>query len=138
MDESNSHLFRSDAWLFLAISVATGSHPRASLGSVITIADGIQHAIPTKDETDGAFRRLQGMGFIRWNGEVVELLKPGKEFLTRATQGTRYRLEAQDAIEAALHAAPWSEDYHPTATRAGESEQVSSAQWNEAMKAYGS
>ena len=126
----------SDAWLLLAISLAAGDRSTASLASVVSAADGIQHAIPAKDEMDGAIGRLQRAGYVHWSNDVVELTQTGREFLTRATGRIRELLKQQDAIEAALNAASWTEDSNPHNARAGEAEYVPDADWNQIMTRY--
>lgn len=136
MDDSAIRFLWSDAWLLLAIALAAGEHSSAHLRSVVQLADGVQHAIPTKDEMDGALGRLQRAGYVRYVGETVELLVDGRTFVERTTQRVRSLLDQQHAIERALQATPWSAAYHPSSARAGEADHLSVDEWDRLMAPY--
>ncbi|RYX81807.1 hypothetical protein EON83_22370 [bacterium] len=51
----------SDAWILLALLYAGDKAERATISS---IADGIDHSIPTDEELDEAFTRLSAEGLI--------------------------------------------------------------------------
>jgi hypothetical protein len=136
MDDSTIPFLWSDAWLLLAIVLAAGEQSSVHLKSVVQLADGIQHAIPTKDEMDGALGRLQRAGYLRHVSERVELLVDGREFVERTTQRVRSLLDQQHAIERALQATPWSATYHPSSARGGEADHLSADEWDRLMAPY--
>jgi hypothetical protein len=57
-----------DAWVFAAIASADPAEVGATLAEVIGAADGINHAILTKDEIELAVRHLLGAGLIEVDG----------------------------------------------------------------------
>jgi hypothetical protein len=136
MKETTIQFWWSDAWLLLAIGLAADTHSVASLASVIELADGIQHAIPSKDEMDGALGRLQRAGYVRHTREGVELLESGRLLVKRSNRVFRGLIDRQHALEKALHATPWSAAYHPQSARGGEHAQVADDQWEQLMTPY--
>ena len=136
MKEPRIQFSWSDAWLLLAIGLATDERPIASLASVIQVADGIQHAIPSKDEMDGALGRLQRAEYVRLTSEGVEMLEPGRQLLKRTDRVFRGLIDRQHAIEKALGAAPWTAAYRPQSARGEELVQVRDDQWAELMAPY--
>ena len=136
MDESAIRFLWADAWLLLAITLAASERRSASLGAVVQLADGVQHAIPTKDEMDGAIGRLQRAGYVRHVGDSVELLPAGLMFVQGTTQKARSLLDQQHAIEQGLKVEPWSATYHPNSARAGEPNHISDEQWDQLMAPY--
>src|SRR4051794_4005751 len=53
----------SDSWILLALVYGASEQP-ADLQQIIKVADGINHAIPTAEELDGALNRLLAAGFV--------------------------------------------------------------------------
>jgi hypothetical protein len=135
MDEPASKYLWSDAWLLLAIGLAA-NRGAASFAAIIASADTIQHAIPTKEEMDGAIGRLNRGGLIRYRSAEVELLAAGLDVLEKASASSRRLLEQQDAIEASLQALPWSATQLSRAARKDEPEVISPAQWDHLMARY--
>jgi len=136
MKEPAIEFLWSDAWLLLAIGLAAEQRPIAPLASVIELADGIQHAIPAKEEMDGALGRLQRAGYIRHTREGVEFLEQGRQLVKRPNRVFRGLLDRQDAIEKALHAAPWSATYRPQSARGEEAVHVAEEEWQQLMARY--
>jgi len=122
----------SDAWLFLAIGFAASQRP-ASLGDVITTADGIQHAVITRDELNGGIGRLERAGYITYTQDGLAVTTLGRTlFLESARAGATHR-KRQAAIERALSAVPWSPDWFSAQALNGELEVISLDTYNEAI-----
>jgi len=137
--ESATELSRyvwTDAWLLLAIRFAAGDDMNASLASTFQLADAIEHAMPTKDEMDGAIGRLSRAEYIQYANGTVAILEAGRILVERSAHGARNVRDQQQAIERELNAMPWSEQYHPSSARAGEAEFISSGEWDRLMAPY--
>lgn len=135
MDGSQINFRWSDAWLLLAIGIAAHEEP-ARLASVLTIADGIQHAIPVKEEMDGALSRLMRAGLVAFSGQTVRLLPAGQALTTNAQASNRFRLEQQRALEEALRAKSWTQAGVPQTARGAEPEILSHREWDVLMAPY--
>jgi hypothetical protein len=81
----------ADAWLLAAISSARTdpSGDGATLASVLLTADGINHATPTRGETELAIRNLLGSGLIVVEGsaEHFRLTEAGQKVRSRWRHG---------------------------------------------------
>src|SRR5512145_3214525 len=109
----------SDAWLLLAIGYAA-EHADGTLADVIGIADGIQHAIPLREELNGAIGRLSRAGYAAYDGARLGPTEAGRALLARAAAPGRPVLAVQDALARLLDARPWSAETDPS--RAGDCE----------------
>ena len=76
----------ADAWIFAALSVTR--HP-AALADLIGAADGINHAIPTPDEINGALNRLHAAGLVSRSGEQLAPTQIASELFERINSGRR-------------------------------------------------
>ena len=59
------HFSGADAWILLAIIYCGSEGERATISS---IADGIDHSIPTEEELSGALSRLRQAGLVEEEG----------------------------------------------------------------------
>ena len=125
----------SDAWLFLAFALAARDGP-APIVSVLPVADGIQHAVPTKEEVDGALGRLTRAGYVQFANGDVGITATGRALLHQVQLEGRGLLTQQKALEHLLGAAPWTERYDPRAARGFEPEVVSSEDWARVIAQY--
>ena len=123
----------SDAWLLLAIELVARDHP-ATLEAVISMADALQRAIPTKDEMDGALSRLQRAGYIQFNKNRLSLLPLGSQLFANARSDSHR--EQQQALESELQAVRWSSSYHPAHARNGEPDIIPHDVWDQLMSRY--
>lgn len=73
------------SWIFLATALATEQGP-ATADSISGIADGINHAVPTTQELDTAFRWLIHKQLIEKTGNRYSLTAAGKTLITRAAE----------------------------------------------------
>jgi hypothetical protein len=80
-----------DAWLLAAIRTARTdpAGDGASLVEVLSAADGINHAVPTRDETELAIQRLLGAGLIAVNETAghLRVTEAGQQVLRRWRHG---------------------------------------------------
>jgi hypothetical protein len=106
----------SDAWLLLAIGCRL-SLEWISLAELIATADGIQHAVPTFEEVDGALARLAERGLVKLGRNQVGLTPSGLDLLTRTKSPRKPLLDWQEELGRALGAAPWSAASQPTPVR---------------------
>jgi hypothetical protein len=80
-----------DAWLLAAIATARPdpAGDGATLAEVLSAAEGINHAIPTQDETELAIRHLLGAGLIAVNetADHFRVTEAGQQVLRRWRHG---------------------------------------------------
>lgn len=131
----NSVFLWSDAWLFLAFGLAASDGP-VPIPRVLPLADGIQHAVPTKEEVNGALGRLARAGYIDIENGKVAITRNGKELLRQAQGAGSGLLAQQKALEHLLPAAPWTAQHDPRAAGGLEPEVVSSEDWTRAIAGY--
>src|SRR5919198_3131291 len=81
----------ADAWLLAAIASARPDPDGegATLAEVLTVAEGINHATPTRDETELAIRRLLGSGLIAMDdtADHFRLTQAGQQVRRRWRHG---------------------------------------------------
>jgi hypothetical protein len=81
----------ADAWLLAAIASARTdpSGDGATFASVLMTAEGINHATPTRGETELAIRNLLGSGLIEVDdrAEHFRLTEPGEKVRSRWRHG---------------------------------------------------
>jgi DNA-binding PadR family transcriptional regulator len=66
----------TNSWIFLAVAMASSESP-TTLGGIIGIADGINHAVPTHKELQNAFGWLSKQGLISKQGKKYQLTDKG-------------------------------------------------------------
>jgi len=71
------------SWIFLAISLASEVTP-AKLDSISTIADGINHAVPTQKELQNSIRWLTSKNLVVKESGKYFLSENGKKIIERA------------------------------------------------------
>src|SRR5687767_3906189 len=125
----------SDAWLLLAFGLAASDGP-APIPSMLPLADGIQHAVPTKDEVNGALGRLTRAGYVECANGYVAITAAGKGLLRQAELAGSGLLTQQKALEHLLPAAPWTAHHDPRTAGGLEPEVVSSEDWARAVTRY--
>lgn len=89
----------SDAWLLVALMVA--KHP-ARLEDLIATADGINHAIPTTAEINGALNRLHAAGLLSARDEHFVPSSAARELFERISSGRHSLLGVVDRVHQAL------------------------------------
>ena len=89
----------ADAWIFSALLVTR--HP-AGLADLVGAADGINHAIPTPEEINGALDRLHAAGLVSRSDEQLAPTPAASELFERISSGRRSLLGIVDRIHQAL------------------------------------
>lgn len=86
------------AWIFLAVSMASETEP-ADLNGISSVADGINHAVPTQRELQTSTTWLINKGLIIKVGKKYTLTEKGKEDYTNAQLGTKTLLKMWENLE---------------------------------------
>lgn len=82
-------LFRpSDPWILLSLAVASFRGP-ASLRGLISAADYINHAIPTRAEVEGGLNRLARAGLVSTSCRGFSLTSRSRRMLLKLEGNTR-------------------------------------------------
>ncbi len=66
----------TNSWIFLAVGMGS-SKSAVSLREIISVADGINHAIPTQNELQDAFGWLSKQNLISKEGKKYRLTEKG-------------------------------------------------------------
>lgn len=86
------------SWIFLAIALATSKKP-TDINGVSSVADGINHAIPTQKELQTSIAWLIKQGLILKQGKNYELTSKGKIEYNEASKGTKILFSILKKIE---------------------------------------
>lgn len=133
-DSRQPRFLWSDAWLLLTVGVV-GASP-APLTQVLGAADGVQHAILTREELNGGIARLSRAGYLRYAVDGLELTSDGRDLIARAGRNRGSWLKQQETLERLLGASPWSAGHDPAGAGAGEPEAVSEEAYRDALRDY--
>ncbi len=86
------------SWIFLATALATSTKP-TDINGISSVADGINHAIPTQKELQTSIAWLIKQGLILKQGKNYELTSKGKIEYDKASKGTKILLSILKNIE---------------------------------------
>jgi predicted transcriptional regulator len=86
------------SWIFLATALASGTVP-ADFSSISTIADGINHAVPTQKELQTSMTWLTNNGLVKKSGNKYSLTLKGKSDYDEASKRTSVILSIWDNLE---------------------------------------
>ncbi len=125
----------SDAWILLAIALV-GRDSSASLTQVVAAADAVQHAIPAREEINGAVGRLVRAGYVVPEGARLGLTESGRALDAATSVGGKTHSARQTALEAALGAISWSAGIAPTRALRGEAALYSEPEYDVAIATY--
>jgi predicted transcriptional regulator len=89
------------AWIFLATALATNTKPTDMKG-ISSVADGINHAVPTHKELQNFIFWLIKQGLIVKQGKCYELTDKGKLEYELASKHTDKLLEIWKVLEKQL------------------------------------
>ena len=89
------------SWIFLATALASQNGP-ADFRSIASIADGINHAVPTHQELQTSLSWLANHGLISKNKNKYTLTEKGKLDYEESSGNTSTLLKLWDNIEATL------------------------------------
>ncbi len=96
MDYVPPDFVRSDAWILLAL-VLNHAKGGATLPEIIAVANFINHAIPTRDELEGALNRLLAANYIAVHGKRFDVTQPvmaAYDRVAKRKQSVPHRLDA--------------------------------------------
>jgi predicted transcriptional regulator len=86
------------SWIFLAIALATSTKPTDTNG-ISSVADGINHAVPTHKELQTSIAWLTKKGLIIKHGKNYELTDIGKLEIKSASEHTDKLMEMWKVLE---------------------------------------
>ena len=124
----------SDSWILLSIILISGNNG-ARLKDLIPAADGINHAIPTFEEIEGALARLTTEGFISQEGDAIFVTEKTKlAFDDRSRESIRTKWKKMDRV---LKAKPWDKGSSPRDANRGVSyDGINRAEYERAVSLY--
>jgi predicted transcriptional regulator len=86
------------SWIFLATALATNTKPTDICG-ISSVADGINHAVPTQKELQTSISWLKTKGLIIKQGKNYELTSKGKLAYESASKNTETVMKIWENIE---------------------------------------
>ncbi len=86
------------SWIFFATALATSTKP-TDINGISSVADGINHAIPTQKELQTSIAWFIKQGLILKQGKNYELTSKGKIEYDKASKGTKILLSILKNIE---------------------------------------
>lgn len=89
---------KTNSWIFLAVGMASNDSP-ITFNSVIDIADGINHAVPTHKELQNAFKWLLNQELLSKEGKKYRITDKGMTLLEKAESASNLIFGQWDYIE---------------------------------------
>jgi len=86
------------SWIFLATALATNTKP-TDISGISSVADGINHAVPTQKELHSSISWLTTKGLIIKQGRHYELTSKGKLAYESASKNTKTVMKIWENIE---------------------------------------
>ena len=86
------------SWIFLATALTTSTEP-TNINGISSVADGINHAIPTQRELQTSISWLIKQGFILKQSKNYELTTKGKIEYEKASKNTKILMSIWKNIE---------------------------------------
>ena len=86
------------SWIFLAIGIASENAP-TDYKSIIQIADGINHAVPTDKEMQTSIKWLLHNDLISKNGKKYTLTESGVNLINSSKEKTKTILKIWDNLK---------------------------------------
>ena len=86
------------SWIFLATALATNTKP-TDISGISSVADGINHAVPTQKELQTSISWLTTKGLIIKQGKNYELTSKGKLEYETASKNTQTIMKIWENIE---------------------------------------
>jgi hypothetical protein len=106
MSKKQLQFVASDAWLLLAIILASGNDA-ADLSEIVAAGDGINHAIFTEDEMESGLYRLRSGGYIEESNGRFKPSSPTAERYRLVCEKARAVLKQMDLVSDFIGATPW-------------------------------
>ncbi len=88
----------TNSWIFLAAGLASNG-ASFNFNSVIGVADGINHAIPTQKELQNSFKWLSNQKLITKEGKKYRITDKGITLLEKAREKSNIMLKQWNYIE---------------------------------------
>jgi hypothetical protein len=130
--DSRALFLWSDAWILMAIAVASPNAP-AQLAEIMEIADGINHALLTREELNGAIGRLGTAALVQSSDVGYSVSAAGRTMYDAATARSRSLIGQLEVIQASLGARPSRDGPAPADAQMGEPQAVSEADYSRAL-----
>ena len=89
---------QTNSWIFLAAGMGGHREP-VTFKSIVGVADGINHAVPTSRELQAAFKWLSGHGLVRKVGLGFSLTPYGLRLLEEASSRSNKILDQWKYLE---------------------------------------
>lgn len=89
---------KTNSWIFLAIGMANNNLP-ITFNSIIGVADGINHAVPTQQELQNAFKWLVNQQLVTKDGKKYRITDKGVHLLKKAEAASNLIFEQWSYIE---------------------------------------
>jgi predicted transcriptional regulator len=86
------------SWIFLAIALATNTKP-TDISGISSVADGINHAVPTQKELQISITWLTTKGLIIKHGKNYELTSKGKLEYELASKNNQTVMKVWENLE---------------------------------------
>ncbi|MDB5280239.1 MAG: hypothetical protein JWR61_5194 [Ferruginibacter sp.] len=86
------------SWIFLATALATNTKP-TDISGISSVADGINHAVPTQKELQTSIAWLTTKGLVIKRGKNYELTSKGKLAYESASKNTQTVMKIWENIE---------------------------------------
>jgi hypothetical protein len=126
----------SDVWVLQAAAAAAREAAPVTLAELIAAADMINHAIPTREELNGAIGRLGRAEYLTATAAgTVSLTPSGRALFTFAWARGTFHAHGETLMRK-LGAQPWSAAADPAAAGEGEPEVVPSDVYEAAIATY--
>lgn len=90
------------SWVFLATALATNKTP-TDISGISSVADGINHAVPTQKELQTSISWLMTQGLIIKQGKNYELTSKGKHEYETASKNTPTVMKIWENLELSLN-----------------------------------
>lgn len=89
------------SWIFLAIAISSKKQP-VKFSEISTIADGINHAVPTQVELQASIKWLMEKELILKLGKKYELSDTGKNIFSPIESNSHTLMQMWDGLEQVL------------------------------------
>ncbi|UQD55512.1 hypothetical protein [Flavobacterium sp. K5-23] len=89
---------QTTSWIFFAIALATNTQP-TDINGIISVADGINHAVPSQKELQTSISWLIRKGLIVKQGKNYELTIIGKLEYSNASENTNILMNIWKNLE---------------------------------------
>jgi hypothetical protein len=90
------------SWIFYATSLIAQKEP-VKIREIESVADGINHAIPTQKEISNSIRWLQSKDLVSKEGKKLILTQAGSDLISKLTEKHSTTMKAWDSITSELH-----------------------------------